>query len=203
MNHILTPFSRTFNLIELGNAIKNEGCEWHLLCVEGEFKLPYLGSWVHQYFFRPPEDGRFIGHHLVNEFLDNVAVQDDDYYNVQTDDDMPSPGLFKQLAQYSDDIIIVSMQRSNVPTEGTGTCAFDTLVAAPENIKVGSVGFEQLIIKGKVLKEYRCGARYEADGDLIMKLWDERMESFRFVPDAFVYFDKLPPGMYKCSRWCR
>lgn len=201
MNRVLTPFSRHYNLIELGNRIKEEGAHWHLLCVEGEFILPDLGTWVTQHFFPRPPDGMFIGHGLVNAFLDKIGVNDEDRYLVLTDDDLIEPGFFKKLTDYTDDILIVSMQRSNKPSGTDANCAYGTLIASPENIKVGHVGFEQLVIKGKVLKEYRLESRYEADGDLIVKLWNERMELFRFVPDAFTWFDFLPPGRYKCNRW--
>lgn len=202
MNRILTPFSRTENLIELGNSIKEAGAYWHLLSVEGEFKLPPLGSWVTQHFFKPPADGHFIGHHLCNEFIE-LGLEPEDRYMVLTDDDGIEPGFFKKIEPYNDDIIVVSMQRSNVPTVGDGDCPFNTLVAHPRNLKVGSTGLEQIVIKGKVLQDYRLGSRYEADGDFIEKLWAERESSFQFVPEAMVYFDKLPPGMHKCNRWCR
>lgn len=202
MNRILTPFSRTENLVELGNSIKETGAHWHLLSVEGEFKLPPLGTWVTQHFFKPPAEGHFIGHHLCNEFIE-LGLEPEDRYMTLTDDDGLEPGFFKNLEPYPDDIIVVSMQRSNVPTVGDGGGPFDTLVAHPRNMKVGSCGLEQIVIKGKVLQNYRLGARYEADGDLIEKLWAERQSSIRFVPDVKVYFDRLPPGAWKCNRWNR
>lgn len=198
--NVLTPFSRSYNLIELGNRIKEEGAHWHLLCVEGEHEYPNLGTWVTQHFFPAPPAGFFIGHWLVNQFL-KKGIADEDRYVVITDDDFIEPGCFQKLDQYDDDILIVSMKRGEPPTEGDGGGPFDTLIAKPENIRVASVGFEQLVIKGKVFKEYRCGPEYHADGLLIMKLFEERMEQFRFVPDAFVYFNYLPPGRW--GRWGR
>jgi hypothetical protein len=201
MNHVLTPFSRTYNLIELGNSLKVQGVQWHLLMLQGEPPLPCLGSWVHTYHFpKPPKDFGFIGHYLVNCFLDS-GVNDEDRYIVLTDDDMTEEGFFKKLDPYDDDIIIVSMLRSNKPSGTNSDCAYGTLIAAPGNIACGRVGFEQLVIKGKVFKNYRCTGEYHADGLLIEKLWRERMESFRFVPDAFVKFNALMPG-YE-GRWNR
>jgi len=198
---VLTPFSRTRNIIELGDCLKRQGVTWHLLCVEGENKLPDLGSWIHQWFFAPPPEGFFIGHHLVNQFLDRVGVVDDDYYIVLTDDDFTEEGFFKKLEAYNDDIIVVSMKRSNKPTGADAGCPFGNLMACPENMKTCHVGYEQAIIKGKVAKQYRCEGVYHADGLLLEKLWAERMESFRFVPDAFVYFNYLFPG--RTGRWDR
>ena len=203
MNHVLTPHSRSYNLIELGNRIKEEGCHWHLLCVKGEHKYPNLGSWVTQYHFDPmPKDWGFLGHYLVNAFLDNVEIKDEDRFVVATDDDFFEPGLFKKIDEYDDDIIIVSMKRSNKPTGTDAGCPFGTLIAAPENMKTVFVGFEQAIIKGKILRNYRCeGVVYHADGLLLEKLWLEHMEKFRFLPDCYVYFNYLPPG--RAGRWDR
>jgi len=201
MNHVLTPHSRSYNLIELGNRIKEEGAHWHLLCIEGEHKYPDLGSWVSQHFFDPPPPDFFVGHWLVNQFLDRVGVDDESRYVVLTDDDTLEPGLFKKLDEFDDDVIIVSMKRSNKPSSTDAGCPFGSLIASPENMKVCYVGFEQLVVKGKIIKNYRCGGVYHADGLLLEKLFAERMESFRFVPDAFVCFNALPPGHH--GRWDR
>lgn len=201
MNHVLTPHSRPYNLIELGACIKDSGAHWHLLCIKGEHQYPSLGSWVSQHFFDPPPDGFFVGHHLVNQFWDHVGIPDEDRAVVITDDDSIEPGIFRKLDNYSDDIIIVSMRRSNNPTGTDAGCPFGTLIAAPENMKTCYVGYEQLVIKGKIAKQYRCGGVYHADGLLLEKLWAERMESFRFVPDAYVEFNRYPPGYN--GRWNR
>lgn len=198
---VLTPFSRPQNLIEMGSCLKQQGVQWHLLSVEGEAKLPDLGSWVHQHFFRSPPPDFFIGHHLCNEFLEHVEVDDEDYLVVLTDDDATEEGFFDKLRPFNDDIIIVSMQRSNKPSGTDAGCAYGTLMAAPENMKTVYIGYEQLVIKRKVAKQYRCGGVYHADGLLLEQLWAERMESFRFVPDAKVYFNRYPPGYF--GRWDR
>lgn len=200
--NVITPFSRSFNLIELGSAIKQEGAHWHLLCVEGEHKYPDLGSWVTQHFFPPPSDDRFLGHYLCNSFYD-LGLDEEAYFVTVTDDDFVPPGFFKSLEPYSDEVLVVSMQRSSVPSDGGGNCAYGTLIAAPENIRVGWVGYEQIVAKGKFLKNYRCGPEYHADGLMIEKMYADHMESFRFVPEVKIYFDYLYPGRGKCQRWER
>ncbi len=201
-NHVLTPLSRYFNLIELGNRIKESGAHWHLLSIEGEHKFPNLGTWVTQHHFSPPPPDFWIGHHLINEFIEKAVVNDDDRYVVITDDDMIEPGLFSKLDQYHDDVLIISMQRSNVPTPGNGPdCAFNTLIASPENIFHGGIGFEQFVVKGKLMKKYRVPGIYHGDFIFINAVWHDHLESFRFVPDAWVYFNALPPG--RAGRWDR
>ena len=199
--NVLTPFSRPQNIIEMGNLLKVQNVQWHLLSVEGEAKMPDLGSWIFQHFFKPPPPDFFIGHHLVNKFLDDVEVPDEDYLIVLTDDDGTEEGFFDKLRPYNDDIIIVSMQRSNKPTGTDAGCPYGTLIAAPENMKTVFVGYEQLVIKAKIAKQYRCGGVYHADGLLLEKIWADRMESFRFVTEALVYLNSYTPG-YK-GRWNR
>jgi len=199
-NRVLTPLSRHYNIVELGARIKEEGAFWELLCIEGEPKLPSLGSWVRQHFFPKPPDGFFIGHYLVNCYIE-TGLQDEDRYVVATDDDFIEPGLFSEIDKYDDDIIIVSMKRSNKPSGTDAGCPFGTLIASPENMKTCFVGFEQLVIKGKILKNYRCEGVYHADGLLLEKLWSEHMEKFRFLPDCYVYFNYLFPG--RAGRWDR
>lgn len=201
--NILTPFSRFFNLIELGDCLKRQGVVWHLLMIKGEPTFPSLGSWVHVHYFDPPPEGFFIGHHVVNKFLDTAPIEDNQRFQVITDDDMVEEGFFKKLDAYDEDILVVSMQRSSVPTVGDGGGPFDSLIAHPRNMKTGSCGLEQLIFKGKILKNCRLKNHYEADGDLIERLHSEQADKIRFVPDAWVYFDFLYPGRGKCGRWER
>lgn len=201
--HVLTPFSRWSNLIEIGDCLKRQGVTWHLLMVQGETLFPSLGDWVKTYYFEPPPEGFFIGHWLFNQFMENVKIEDEDRYILLTDDDLVEEGFFRKLDDFTEDVLVVSMHRSNLDSGGGAHCAYGTLFADPANMKVGHVGFEQILPKGKILKPYRCGSRYEADGDLIEKMWADHMEKFRFVPEAFVLFDRLPPGAWKCNRWHR
>lgn len=201
--NILMPFSRWSNLIDIGACLRPQNVQLHLLQIKGEKEVPQLGSWIHSYQFEPPPEGFFPGHWLVNQFLDNVVVNGDSRYQVITDDDLVEEGFYRKLDEYDDDILVTSMKRSNIPSDGGALCGFGTLTADPANMKVGFVGYEQIVAKGRVVKDYRCGSRYEADGDLIEKMWLDGMERFRFIPDAYVLFDRLPPGAYKCNRWIR
>lgn len=201
--NILMPFSRWFNLIDIGCCLRPQGVQLHLLKIEGEKETPPLGDWVHSYQFDPPPENHFVGHWLVNQFLDSVKINNEERYQVLTDDDLVEDGFYNKLKPFDDDVLVTSMKRSNIDSGGGANCGFGTLIASPEEMKVGHVGFEQILAKGKVLKQYRCGSRYEADGDLIEKMWSDGMEKFRFVPDAYVLFDRLPPGAYKCNRWVR
>jgi len=198
--HVLTPFSRWFNFVELGDCLKRQGVQWHLLLDEGK-EVPNFGSWVHNHYFPRPPDNFFVGHWMVNCFLDSVEIEDESRYIVLTDDDFTEEGFFRKLDAYNDDVLIVSMKRSSQPTPGNGECAFNSLVACPENLRHGSVGFEELVIRGRLMKKYRVSGVYHGDFLFIEQVWNNHMEAFRFVPDAWVYFNYLYPG--RTGRWDR
>jgi hypothetical protein len=190
--HVITPFSRWGNLPALIKMLRPEGVQWHLLLDED---MPLVESrfsdWIRSFHGRPPPPRFFIGHWLLNLFLDEYEIVDEDYYVLMTDDDYFEPGFFDKIRKYTDDIIICSMRRSG-----------DKLVADPSNIRIGHVGLEQLIIKGKILKQYRCNGFYEADGDLIIRLFQEHGPKFRFAPEAVCFFNFLPPwGNGRLDQW--
>lgn len=203
-NHVLTPFSRFGNLPELLPMLKAQGVQWHLLLDDPvPFEPPedLMQPWIHLHPLPSPIEGFFIGHWLVNCFLNTQPVHDGDRYAVLTDDDFYPPEFWRKVNELHGDIVVVSMQRSSNPTVGDGGHPFDTLLADPANMKTGSVGLEQIIFKGSVLKNCRLEGHYTADGTLIEKLWHDRMEQFVFAPDILVYFNYLEPGRSQCGRW--
>jgi len=189
--NVMTPYSRWGNLPALTRMLQPENVTWHLLVDEWMPVMSFTQSWIKVFHGRPPPPRFFIGHWLMNLFLDHTEIRDDEYYILMTDDDYFEPGFFDKLRKYDDDILICSMKRST-----------DKLIAAPENIGIGRVGLEQLIIKGSVLKQYRVNGFYEADGDLIVRLFGDHPTKFRFVPEAVCFFNFLPPwGNGKLDQW--
>lgn len=188
--HVITPFSRWYNLTALINMLRPEKVTWHLL-LDNDAPTISLEGWLTSFHGHPPPPRFFIGHWMLNLFLDFYPIIDDHYYVLMTDDDYFEPGFFRKLDKYSDDIIICSMKRAG-----------DKLMADPGNIRIAHVGLEQLIIKGKILKQYRCNGFYEADGDLIVRLYRDHPEKFRFAPEAVCFFNFLPPwGNGKLDQW--
>lgn len=189
--NVITPFSRWGNLKALVAMLEPENVQWHLIVDAHMPQMVFPQSWIHVLHGRPPPPGFFIGHWMLNMFLDHVPIEDDEYYVLMTDDDYFEPGFFGKLSSYTDDILICSMKRSG-----------DKLMAAPGNIGIGHVGLEQLIIKGRLLKQYRINGFYEADGAFIVQLYQEHPEKFRFVPEAVCFFNFLPPwGNGQLNQW--
>jgi len=186
--HVITPFSRWKNFRVLEEMLKKQGATWHVMIDDYMPTMILEGVGVGFYKFRPPPPAFFIGHWALNMFLDDQVIYDDDYYLLMTDDDFYEPGFFDKLRQYDDDVIIVSMNRG-----------LDVLTACPDNMKVCYVGLEQLVIKGKILKQYRIDGFYQADGYLILDIWRDYAHAFRFLPEAQCYFNYLPPG--RAGRW--
>lgn len=171
--------------------LEPQNVTWHIMVDDYMPALQFGKLWIKCIHGRPPPPGFFIGHWFYNLFIDHEEIQDDEYYILLTDDDFYEPGFFSKLQKYNSDIIICSMRRRH-----------DLLPARPENIHIGGVGLEQLIIKGRLLKQYRINGFYVADGDLIMRLWQEQPDKFIFAPDAVCYFNFLPPyGNGNYNQW--
>lgn len=188
MNHVITPFSRWSNLPALRDMLAKQGVEWHLL-VDEHMPIMTDEPWMSFHHLRPPPPGFFIGHWLYNIFLDEFKLEDEDYYNLITDDDFFEPGMFDKIRHEDAPIVITSMNRGK----------WGVLWATTENVRIGSIGLEQVHIKGWLLKQYRLNGFYESDGFLIEQLWREHRDKFKFVPEAQCYFNYLPPG--KAALW--
>jgi len=186
--NVITPLSRWKNVDALIEMLKPQNVQWHLLVDDYMPLMAPYNLWIQFHHFSPPPPAFFIGHWALNKFLDDVEINDEDYYVLMTDDDFFEPGFFDKLRECDDDIIIVSMNRG-----------LDVLTACPENMRVCYVGLEQLVIKGKILKQYRIDGFYQADGYLILDIWRDHTEKFRFMPEAQCYFNYLPPG--RAGRW--
>jgi hypothetical protein len=188
MNHVITPFSRWDNFEKLRDMMREQKVEWHLIVDEGSGPFQSEEEWLHYYYAPKPPWGFFIGHWLYNWWIDYMwdagKLKHDDHYNLITDDDFFEPGMFDKIRELTDPIIVTSMNRGR----------WGVLWATPEHMHVGSVGLEQMHIRGDILKQYRLAGFYEGDGFMIEALWREHPEKFKFVPDAQCYFNYLPPG---------
>jgi hypothetical protein len=189
--HVITPYSRWFNLLALTRMLEPQNIQWHLLVDAHMPWMKFKEPWIHCIHQRPPPPRFFIGHWMLNLFLDHEKIYDDEYYVLLTDDDFYEPKFFEKLQAYQADAIICSMRRAG-----------DLLVADPSNMRIAHVGLEQLIIKGSLLKQYRINGFYEADGDLIVRIWNDHRDKFAFAPEVVCYFNFLPPyGNGRYDQW--
>jgi len=189
--NVITPFSRWGNLRALREMLKPQNVTWHLMIDEDWPALQFSESWIRAIHGRPPPPRFFIGHWMLNLFLDHQEIHDDEYYILLTDDDYYEAEFFAKLQKYSADVVMVSMRRAG-----------DLLVADPANMRVAYVGLEQMVIRGSLLKQYRVNGFYEADGDLITRIWAQHPAKFQFAPEIVCYFNFLPPyGNGRYDQW--
>ena len=189
--NVITPFSRWGNFRPLRDMLAPQNVNWHLLIDRDMPSLSFAESWIKAHHGRPPPPRFFIGHWLLNLFLDHQEIHDDEYYVLLTDDDYYEADFFAKLAKYTADVVMVSMRRAG-----------DMLWATPGNMRTCHVGLEQMVIKGSLLKQYRINGFYEADGDLITRIWAAHSDKFVFAPEVVCYFNFLPPaGNGRYDQW--
>lgn len=192
---VITPFTRFENLVPLSRMLKCEGIFWHpILNDDLPFGIHNI-LWIEPWYCPKPEEGFNPVHSAINFFLSRATIHPEDRYLFLMDDDWWEPGFLEKLDKHEGELLICSMLRGqHQPPKGLpyGT---DPLTAAPENLKVGHVGAEQLIVSGRLLKDCKFGPEPFADGLLIEKLAKEH--KVEFVPEANVWFNYLEPGRWE------
>lgn len=177
--HVITPFSRPQNIPVLVEHLRPFNVQWWPLCHE-ETRFPDE-QWIHPQKTQYSEDWIPTGAQCyckMNQYIER-GLFDDDMYCVLCDDDLYEPGFFDKIRAINGDVIISSMR---LP-DGRD------LMAAPQNCYPSRVGFEQLIIRGRIFKNYRYDNHCQADGRIVQKICSEHRHAF--APDAFVLFNKL------------
>ncbi len=198
---VVTPFSRKENIDLMSNHLKGK-CNWIVLIDDESLVFP---EWVTVKKYKKPE-GKYVSNKLINEFI-RGGLKDETQYMILCDDDHVEEGFFEKIP--NEDVVCVSMKRSDTPRKyivwddwynliGTIKEGLDVLIASPENMKIARVGGEQLIVKGKVLKDYRYGMSNVGDGEMILKVIEEHVPTY--VPDAYVLFNYLEDGRFKSFR---
>lgn len=175
---VVTPFSRKQNLELMANHLKGK-CNWVVL-IDSDIEFP---EWMKVKRYTIPElpQGACKSNWLFNEFIKD-GLEDETQYMILCDDDFVDEGFWEKIPQ--DDAVVVSMHRG-----------LDILLARPENMRIGRVGGEQVILKGKVLKNYRYGLSQVGDGEMIEQMVANGQQ-FTYVPDAQVLFNYLEDGRH-------
>lgn len=114
----------------------------------------------------------------VNQFIE-AGLVDEHYYCVLCDDDSFGTGFFDEIHKYPSDIIIPSVYE---PKHGL-------LLACAENMKPSRCSFQQLVIKGRILKNYRYNNFCQADGQLLERVFMEN--EVKFAPSALVLANSI------------
>lgn len=177
---VITPFSRKENIELMAKHLK--GHEWVVL-IDSDLTFP---DWVEVKRYVIPElpEGACRSNWLINQYLDE-GLDDETQYMVLCDDDFVEEGFWEKIP--NDDIVCVSMDRG-----------LDVLRARKEMTRIGRMGGEQIIVKGKVLKHYRYGLSRVGDGEMIEQI--ATRHSITYVPDAYVLFNYLEDGRHPSFR---
>ena len=187
---VVTALSRHQNLDILQGHLEPANVNWVLLANKHPRAMPLWARVIVTPDFT-------IGdpfYRKLNHFLDHPAFDPEQYYVVLNDDDLFHPTNYwpavKQAVRGNErgtciaDIICTSMWHS--PEQH--------LTADPGHMVCGQIGVEQLVVKGSIWGQYRYEENLStADFEIIAKIYHDHMEKVRFLPDADVIFNCLPP----------
>jgi hypothetical protein len=106
------------------------------------------------------------------------------------DDDGYQDGFFDKIRTLKADVVMVSAKR------GTNPNGFDigTLWATPENMKPCYVSLQQLVVKGRLLRNIKFQNICIADGLVIEQL--VKTNTVHYEENLFSYFNYLQPGRW-------
>ncbi len=151
-------------------------------------------NWIEPLTLIPDPNVRHPMYNIWNKFIESGKLIDDDYYLFISDDDFFEPDFLKKLKNVKTDIVLVSMKRGD---NSTPKGSASTLVPNPRRMRRSWIALEQLIIKGRLIKNERFLDWHNADGYLIGNLWRKYPHDiFTFKTDAHVWFNYLEPGRW-------
>ncbi len=198
--HVLTPLNRLENLKKLIPLLQPHGIQWHIVIDDDlPFDIGFNQDWIHISRYKNVAREFWARcNNSLNWLMDTSdKFSDEDYICFLNDDDAYEPGFFKKLRNILADVVIVSMLRGDhIPNGVSPERAHGTheLIAAPENMKVGHVGVEQIVVKWKIQKEHRLPIHIAGDGQMIEHIC--KHYSPEFAPDVRVLFNYLEPGRW-------
>lgn len=186
----------------MSNHLKGK-VNWVVLVDDPTLVFP---DWVTVKLYEKPRDCNSVSNALFNRFIDD-GLDDETQYMILCDDDFVEEGFWDKIP--NEDVVVTSMKRNDTKVNhifwddfqkriGHWIYDYDVLTAKPEEMKIGRVGGEQLILKGKILKHYRYGDNPEGDGEMIMRVLADHAPTY--VPDAYVLFNYLEDGRFESFR---
>lgn len=195
---VITPFARLENFAKLSERLQPRGVEWHLLVDDGlnwDMQFP-ADSWIKVFHYPKAQPfWRAWANHL-NAYIATAEIPDDIRCVIMNDDDLVPIDFFTRLDGYSGEFIVCSMMRGHHSPPGGHGHPTTTLVACPQNLRVGAVGCEEAIVSGRLFKTMRFADDICADGMAIVEL--AKRHPPVFAADVVVYFNALEVG-----RWTR
>lgn len=209
MFNVVTSLARLENIPDLLEHLRPCGVTWHVIVDEDlENKPKFTESWIKVYVC--PNSGLEFWkrcHYALSWFLETQKLKDNEYYSFMNDDDGYEPDFFRKIKRvvktskkdknFDPGVIIVDMLRGHqIPADAVhprrhGT---STLFAHPNNMMVGGVGMEQIVAKGRVVKNYRFPIEVCGDGMFITDI--VRENKTLFVNGVYALFNYFEPGRW-------
>lgn len=204
---VYTPFQRKENIELMTKALEGKA-NW-IVIIDDASLVDLFPEWVVvRLFEKPPEYVQCKSNWMVNRWIrdeiENNRLNPETQYMILCDDDSVEEGFFDKIPD--ENVVCVSMKRGDrkmnhvVWTDyknqmGRWEDSIDILYANSENMQIACVGGEQVILKGKVLRDYRYGLSNIGDGEMIEKVKEEW--DITYVPDAYVLFNYFEDGRYE------
>lgn len=185
--HILMPFQRIENKNEIVEYFSKFNVILHPI-ISKSISFPKF-RWIEPFEYYLPEDGVNLSYYYaLNKFIQKGEINDNDYYMFLTDQDILEPGFFNKLRWLRTDFAVVSMKRGNERT----------YFPSWRNMGRQGMSGQQLVIKGKRLKNEKFVDTHIADAKFVSSLWTRYPHAdFTFVNDANVLFNYLDPERWK------
>lgn len=209
MYNIITSVGRLQNITMIKKHVEPFNINWHVITDEDiGFSINFPDAWITSYVC-PNDHIEFWArcHGALNWFIETQTIKDDELYCFMNDDDGYESYFFNKLTHTRDemksihgvepDVIIVSMLRgNNIPNNLTPERQHNTtqLIAHPDCMRVGQVGLEQIVIRGKLLKKYRFPIDVCGDGMLIEQV--VRENNVAYAPHINALFNYFEPGRW-------
>lgn len=210
--HVITPFSRVENKDKLIKHLAPFNIQWYPIIYNVQIlkDIPFLDfnrKWIHPVIVeRSPHESIQHPYYKINRFLDTQTVKDLDYYSFLCDDDFYGEDFFDKIMRKKEGLTnkprlglfmtVVSMKRGlHTPKNGIVKHHTNTLIAAKENMKVGKVGLEQLIIRGDILRNLRF-LNYSAADGLMAEMLEKYVPDVVYLSDVYVLFNYLEVGRW-------
>jgi hypothetical protein len=209
MYNLITSVGRLHNIATIKNHIEPFNVKWHVITDEDiGFSLNFTEPWIKSYVC-PNDQVEFWAkcHGALNWFIETQEINDDEMYCFMNDDDGYERNFFNKVTLslrevkakhgIDVDVLIVSMQRGNaIPIDAIAVRQhpIHTLFAGPQNMRIGHVGLEQIIIRGKLLKKYRLAMDVCGDGMFIIQVAQENPVAY--APHINALFNYFEPGRW-------
>lgn len=215
--NVITPLNRVENIEKMISILEPKNVNWHVVTDDtfphnDEFKK-YEKNWIHHYIMKNNKHMYFWErcNAAMNWLLDTMEINNGEMYCFLNDDDAVEPDYFKKITTNLNhikkdkgidfDIIITSMDRGDaIPTDAEAGRRHPPtrLTASVDNLKIGSIGLEQITISGKLLnsKKYKFPLEHAGDGMFILTAIRENTQSVVLMPDVSVWFNYFEPGRW-------